>query len=53
MLMDSLSKSIKNMKQMDIVENAALDAEKRLRTILTIGRLWKIFQRSWINCNRL
>lgn len=27
MLMDSLSKSIKNMKQMDIVENAALDAE--------------------------
>ncbi len=29
MLMDSLSKSIKNMKQMDIVENAALDAEKK------------------------
>lgn len=27
MLMDSLSKSIKNMKQMDIVENAALDAK--------------------------
>lgn len=31
MLMDSLSKSIKNMKQMDIVENAALDAEKKAK----------------------
>ncbi len=31
MLMDSLVKSIKNMKQMDIVENAALDAEKKAK----------------------
>lgn len=31
MLMDSLSKSIKNMKQVDIVENAALDAEKKAK----------------------
>lgn len=31
MLMDSLSKSIKKMKQMDIVENAALDAEKKAK----------------------
>ena len=31
MLMDSLSKSIKNMKQMDVVENAALDAEKKTK----------------------
>ena len=29
MLSDSLSKSIKKMKQLDIVENAALDAEKK------------------------
>lgn len=31
MLMDSLSASIKKMKQMDIVENAALDAEKKAK----------------------
>ena len=31
MLMDRLSQSIKNMKQMDIVENAALDAEKKAK----------------------
>ena len=31
MLMDSLSKSIKNMKQMDIIENAAHDAEKKAK----------------------
>ncbi len=31
MLMDSLSQSIKKMKQMDIVENAALDAEKKAK----------------------
>lgn len=31
MLIDSLSKSIKKMKQMDIVENAALDAEKKAK----------------------
>lgn len=31
MLMDNLSQSIKKMKQMDIVENAALDAEKKAK----------------------
>ena len=31
MLSDSLSKSIKKMKQLDIVENAALDAEKKAK----------------------
>ena len=31
MLLDSLSQSIKKMKQMDIVENAALDAEKKAK----------------------
>lgn len=31
MLMDSLSKSIKNMKQMDIIENVAHDAEKKAK----------------------
>lgn len=31
MLMDSLSKTIKNMKQMDIVEKVALDAEKKAK----------------------
>lgn len=31
MLMDSLSASIKKMKQMDIVENVALDAEKKAK----------------------
>lgn len=31
MLMDSLTQSIKKMKQMDMVENAALDAEKKAK----------------------
>ena len=31
MLMDNLSKSIKNMKQLDLVENAVRDAEKRAK----------------------
>ena len=31
MLMDSLSKTIKNMKQMDIIEKAALNAEKKAK----------------------
>ncbi len=31
MLMDSLSRSIKKMKHMDIVENAAMDAEKKAK----------------------
>ena len=31
MLMDSLSKSIKDMKQMVIIENAAHDAEKKAK----------------------
>ncbi len=31
MLMDSLTRSIRNMKQMDRVENAALDAEKKAK----------------------
>lgn len=31
MLMDSLNQSIKKMKQMDMVENAALDAEKKAK----------------------
>ena len=31
MLLDSLSQSIKKMEQMDVVENAALDAEKKAK----------------------
>lgn len=31
MLLDSLSQSIKKMKQLDVVENAALDAEKKAK----------------------
>lgn len=34
MLSDSLSKSIKKMKQLDVVENAALDAEKKAKNDL-------------------